>query len=197
MAEALMSNFVGPNVVATANGPVWKKLHNAMAPSFLMSHVRTLTGLMTEETLLFRDRLKKLATSGPFSFEEECAKLIFDIVGQIVFNFPLNAQTQGSPYLDDLKEIQSLVNQSLTMDPLVKFKVWMKKDAVRRRLDASISKKINERLGRMRDEKLMPSKRDFLSILDLMLRETLVKDDLNGFKTAELPKEELDLLVTK
>ncbi|KAK9781832.1 putative Cytochrome P450 [Seiridium cardinale] len=196
MAEELLASIVGPNVVATANGPVWKKLHNAMAPSFLISHVRTLTGLMADETMLFQERLRELATSGVFSLEKEISKLIFDIVGQTVFNFPLHAQTQGSSYLDDLKEIQELVNQSLTMNPLLKLKVWMKKDAVRRRVDASISEKIVERFARMRDENVVPTKKDFMSILDLMLRETLLKDGQGGMKTTAIPKDELDLLVT-
>ncbi|KAH8195130.1 hypothetical protein TruAng_010713 [Truncatella angustata] len=197
MAEALMSNIVGPNVIATANGPIWKKLHTAMAPSFLLSHVRTLTGLMAEETLLFRERLKKLATSGVFSFEHECSKLIFDIIGQIVFSFPTHAQTQGSTYLEGLKETQKLINESLSMNPLVKLNVWWKKGAVTKRLDASVSQKIKERLARMRDENIVPSKKDFLSILDLMLRETLMKDGQQDAKAAELPQEELKLLVTQ
>ncbi|KAK6077837.1 sterigmatocystin biosynthesis P450 monooxygenase stcS-like protein 1 [Seiridium cupressi] len=196
MAEELLASIVGPNVVATANGPVWKKLHNAMAPSFFISHVRTLTGLMADETMLFQERLRELATSGVFSLEKEIGKLIFDIIGQIVFNFPLHAQTQGSSYLDDLKEIQELVNQSLTMNPLLKLKVWMKKDVVRRRVDASISEKINERFAHMRDENVVPTKKDFMSILNLMLRETLLKDGQGGMKTTAIPKDELELLVT-
>lgn len=198
MAEALISRFIGPNSVATANGPVWKKLHNAMAPSFLMSHVRTLTGLIADDTMQFRDRLKELGTGGEvFSFENECGKLIFDSIGKLVFNFPLHAQTSGSSYLDDLRDIQKLVNESLSMNPLVKIKVWLKKHSVTRRLDASIREKIKERLENLRDEKVVPTKKDFLSILDLMLRETLLEEGQHGSKAADIPKAELELLVTK
>lgn len=197
MADDLLSKFIGPNSVATSNGPIWKKLHNAMAPSFLMSHVRTLSGLIADETAQFQERLKELATSGVFSFENECGKLIFDIVGMLVFNFPLHAQTKGSSYLDDLREIQKLVNESMSMNPLVKVKVWFRKDALTRRLDASIRAQINERLGYLRDEKVVPTRKDFLSILDLMLRDTLMNDGHNGVRTTELPQGELELLVTK
>jgi cytochrome P450 len=198
MSEELLSAIVGPNVVATANGPVWKKLHHAMAPSFLMSHVRTLTGLMADETMLFRDRLKSLAQGGAvFSFEKECSRLIFDIVGQIVFNFPLHAQTQGSSYLDDLKETVELINESLSMNPLVKLKVKMRKGAITKRLDAAIRTKIEERWATLRNDNIVPTRKNFLSILDLMLREALDKQGQGNVKSAQLPKEELDLLVTK
>ncbi|KAF2993930.1 hypothetical protein E8E14_001663 [Neopestalotiopsis sp. 37M] len=197
MSEELLSAIVGPNVVATANGPVWKKLHHAMAPSFLMSHVRTLTGLMADETMLFRDRLKSLAQGGAvFSFEKECSRLIFDIVGQIVFNFPLHAQTQGSSYLDDLKETVELINESLSMNPLVKLKVKMRKGAITKRLDAAIRTKIEERWATLRNDNIVPTRKNFLSILDLMLREALDKQGQGNVKSAQLPKEELDLLVT-
>ncbi|KAI0128780.1 cytochrome P450 [Xylariales sp. AK1849] len=142
------------------------RLHNAMAPSFQMSHVRTLTGLMAGETL-FHDKLKTPAASG---------------------------ETKGSSYLDDLKEIQELVNESLGINPFVKVKMFLKKFAVSRRIDASITAKIHERLARLRDEKVVPSRKDFLSILDLMLRETLLRD--GTVKGAHLPQGKVDLLVT-
>ncbi|KAK6197812.1 hypothetical protein LQW54_010518 [Pestalotiopsis sp. IQ-011] len=197
MSEEMLGNIVGPNVVATANGPVWKKLHHAMAPSFLQSHVRTLTGLMADETMQFRSRLTSLADSGgAFSFEKECSKLIFDIVAQIVFNFSLHAQTQGSSYLDDLKETIELFTQSLGLNPLVKLKVRWKKGAITKRLDAAIRTQIEDRWATLRQEKMVPTRKNFLSILDLMLRETLSRDGLGDTKSTKLPKEELDLLVT-
>lgn len=198
MSEEMLGNIVGPNVVATANGPVWKKLHHAMAPSFLQSHVRTLTGLMVDETMQFRSRLTSLADGGAaFSFEKECSKLIFDIVAQIVFNFSLHAQTQGSSYLDDLKETIELFTQSLGLNPLVKLKVRWKKGAITKRLDAAIRAQIEDRWATLKQEKVVPTRKNFLSILDLMLRETLSKDGQGDMKSTKLPKEELDLLVTK
>jgi cytochrome P450 len=195
----LLEAIVGKDVVATVNGPVWKKLHNAMAPSFQMSHVRTLTGLMTGEIMTFRDTLKKLASSGEvFSMEKEASKVIFDIIAQVIFNFPLHAQTKGSRDLDDLKEVTELVTQAMSMNPLVKLKVFFKKFAVNRRVDASITAKIHERFAVLRDEKIVPSRKDFLSILDLMLRETLLNDATGqSAKAAVLPPKELALLIPK
>lgn len=199
ISQELMSSIVGDDVVATVNGPIWKKLHNAMAPAFLPSHVKTLTGVVADETLIFRDRLKSLASSGAvFSMEHEVSKLLFDIIGRIVFNFPLHAQTKGSSYLDDLSEIIELLNQQLSMNPFVKLKVALKKRSVRKRIDESVTAKIQERLAALRSENIVPSRKDPLSILDLMLRETVLQDGSHkGAKAMELPPEELELLVTK
>ncbi|KAI1409988.1 cytochrome P450 [Hypoxylon sp. FL1857] len=198
ISQELMSSLIGEDVVATVNGPVWKKLHNAMAPAFLPSHIRTLTGLIADETLIFRERLKSLANSGVvFSMEHEVSKLLFDIIGRIVFNFPLHAQTKGSSYLDDLKETIELFNQQLSMNPFVKLRVALKKRSVRKRVDASVAAKIQDRLAALRSESIVPSRKDPLSILDLMLRETVLQDgSRKGAKAIELPPEELELLVT-
>ncbi|XXG96359.1 hypothetical protein Hte_002641 [Hypoxylon texense] len=198
ISDELMQTMIGKNVVATANGPIWKKLHNAMAPALLPSHVRTLTGVMADETMIFRETLRKLSRSGQvFSFEDEIAKLVFDIVGRLIFNFPLYAQTRGSEYHRDLKEIIRLVNQQLSINPLAKLNVTLKKNAVRKRVDASITAKIRERLAALRSENIVPSRKDPLSILDLMLRETVLQDGSGkGANVRELPEDELELLVT-
>ncbi|KAI1389174.1 cytochrome P450 [Hypoxylon trugodes] len=198
ISQELMSGIIGDNVVSTVNGPVWKKLHNSMAPALLPSHVRTLTGVMADETLIFRERLKKLASTGEvFSLEDELAKLLFDIVGKVVFNLRLHAQTKGSPYHEDLVEIIKLVNEQLSMNPFIKLKVAFKKRAVRQRVDAAVTEKVLERLAALRSENIVPSRKDPLSIVDLMLRETVLQDgSRKGTKAMELPKEELDLLVT-
>ncbi|KAI1656561.1 cytochrome P450 [Daldinia decipiens] len=177
IAQEVMSSIIGENLVATVNGPMWKKLHNAMAPAFLPSYVRTLTGLMADETMIFREALKRLASGRRvFSMENELSKLVFDIVGRIIIE---------------------LINQQLSMNPFVKLQVALKKWSVRKRVDASVAAKIQERLTALRSENIVPSRKDPLSILDLMLRETVLQDGTRkGLKAVELPEGELELLVT-
>ncbi|KAI8964798.1 cytochrome P450 [Daldinia sp. FL1419] len=198
MGQEMVSDLIGENVIATVNGPVWKKLHNAMAPAFLPSHVKTLTGLMADETMIFRDTLRKFASScQPFSMEHVLSKLTFDIVGRVVFNFSPNAQTQGSPQQDDLIQISRLIGQQLSMNPFVKLQVALRKWSVRKRMNASVAAKIQERLAALRSENIVPSRKDPLSVLDLMLRETVLQNGTRqGSKALELPEGELELLVT-
>ncbi|KAF3928180.1 hypothetical protein AA313_de0205753 [Arthrobotrys entomopaga] len=123
--DDFLAPVVGRNSIATSNGAVWKRTHAAMSPAFSWSHIRNLSGLILDETLLFRSTLDKLsATNEVFSFEIVTAKLVFDVIGRMVFNFPLHAQTLGSAYLEDVREMMHLAEAGLSWSPLVKLRAW-------------------------------------------------------------------------
>ncbi|PNP47738.1 hypothetical protein THARTR1_10499 [Trichoderma harzianum] len=185
MAEAFLSPIIGPNVIATVNGPVWKRLHNAMAPAFSWSHIRTLTAVMVDECSLYRAALEKYAKSGEvFSVEELSARLIFDVIGRVVFNFRLHAQTADSPYLNDLKELVDLAHNQTDLvasyNPIARVAKWWKKRKVLGRLHPLILGKIQDRLNLLLNEGIMPSRKDPSSILDLMLREHILQSEASG-----------------
>jgi cytochrome P450 len=196
-ADDFLAPMIGHNVIAAVNGPIWKKLHNSMAPAFSWSHIKNLTGVMVEETMHFRNALDGLAKTGEvFSMEETSMKLIFDVITRIVFSFSLNAQTEGSSYLDDLREMIHLAENQLSFNPFVHLMTFFKKRKVLGRLHPSILTKIRERFALLRSENVVPSRKDPASILDLMLRE-----DLGAGKSGDgndgLSPEYLDLLLTK
>jgi cytochrome P450 len=198
MAEAFISPIVGRNVIATSNGAVWKKTHNAMAPAFSWSHIRNLMSVVVDECMLFRDTLDKLAQTGEvFSMEDTSAKLVFDVIARIVFNFPLHAQTKGSSYLTDLRDMIHLADAQLSWNPFVKIRAFFRRKTIFDRLQISIVGKIYERLNLLRSEKIVPSRKDPFSILDLMLREQVQEGVVNGKGSEEIPPEYLELLVTK
>jgi len=200
MSDDFMSTIIGRNTIATANGKIWKMLHSSMAPAFASSHIKNLVTVITEETLIFRSTLNDLAKTGEvFSMEETSAKLIFDVIARIVFHFPLHAQTQGSQYLSDLREMVHLVESQLSFNPLVKIKAFFKRQATMKRLHDSILKQILERYRLLNDEKIVPQKKDPYSILDLMLRDHVQQQgpDVNGAKTGKLAADYLELLITK
>jgi cytochrome P450 len=200
MADDFLAPILGHNVIATANGKTWKMLHNAMAPAFAPSHVKNLVMVFTEEALIFRNTLDKLSKTGEvFSMEDTAAKLIFDIIARIVFHFPLNAQTQGSQYLSDLREMVHLVEAQLSFNPIVKINAFFKRKAILKRLHDSILSQIMERFRLLNDERIVPQKKDPYSILDLMLREHVQQQgqDMKGTEASQLSSEYLELLITK
>jgi cytochrome P450 len=200
MADDFLAPIVGRNSIAGANGVIWKKTHNAMAPAFSWSHIRNLTSVMADEAMHFRHALDRHARTGDvFSMEEAAAALVFDVIARIVFNFPLHAQTKGSLYLDDLQAMIRLAEAQFSWNPLVRIAAFFERRTILRRLDASIVSKIEERLGLLRRESIVPSRKDPFSILDLMLRERLQEDgpDMKGRSGEDLTPEYLELLVTK
>lgn len=195
-----MAAIVGRNSIATSNGKTWKMLHNAMAPALAQSHIKNLITVITEEVLVFRERLDKLVSTGEvFPMEKLGAELIFDVIARIVFHFPLHAQTQGSQYLDDLREMVHLVDAQFSFNPFVKIKALLKRGAILRRLHASILNQIMDRQRLLMDKGIVPQKKDPYSILDLMLREHVQEQgsDLKGKKATQLTSEYLELLITK
>lgn len=199
MAEEFMSPVVGKNVIATSNGIIWKKTHNAMAPAFSWSHIRSLVGVIVDECELFRVNLDKHAHAGEtFSMEETAAKLIFDVIARIVFNFSLNAQTSGSADLTDLRDMIKLAEAQLSWNPLVKAKAFFQRKVVSKRLQVSIVNKIRERLSLLRSQDIVPSRKDPYSILDLMLREYVQESDKSeASPPTDLPPEYFEVLITK
>jgi cytochrome P450 len=200
MADDFLAPIVGRNTIATSNGPVWKRTHNVMAPAFSWSHIRTLTGMIADETMLFRSTLDRLAQSGEaFSLEDTAGRLVFDIIARIVFNFSLHAQTTGSSYLNDLREMLKLAEAQLSWSPFVKVKAFFRRSIILRRLHASITIQIKDRLRLLRSGGVVPSRKDPYSILDLMLREQLRADppQLKETTADGLAPEYLNFLLPK
>ncbi|KAI9162738.1 Cytochrome P450 monooxygenase ptmG [Paramyrothecium foliicola] len=201
MGEKLMAPLVGKDNIATANGPAWKWAHKAIAPAFSWSHIRGLTGVMVEEALTLRTAWERFAESGQvFSFERIAGNAIFDIIGRVTINEQLHAQTQGSQYLDDLRALIHLSNDSISMNPFHSLRSFFLRIPLWRRLNASLLKSIKERLRLLREQQIVPSRKDPFSIMDLMLRETIIQDEETKGKNLvsldAIPKEELRLTMT-
>lgn len=204
MSSEFLAPMIGDNIVAAVNGPVWKRLHSALSPAFSWSHIRTLTGLMVDQSVIFRGTLDKLAaTNEVFSMEEVSMKLIFDVIALLVFNFPLHAQTKGSSYLDDLRQMIALAEGELDLavrfNPVTRVKRFFQRRKILSRLHPPIEAKIEERFNLLLRQETLPSRKDPTSILDLMLREMVLSEKEKGQKTgsAHVPPADMKLLRDK
>jgi cytochrome P450 len=198
-ADDFLAPIIGRNSIATANGPVWKELHNTLAPAFAWSAIRGLTSVAVEECEVFREALdQKAATGEIFSLEELGSRLTFDVIARAMFNVKLHAQTTGSAYLDDLKEMVTLANTAVDItaqiNPVSRVKTWWKRQTVMRRLHSSIRAQIQNRFNLLIDEGVVPRKKDPDSILDLTLRERVAK---SLGKEGKLSDDDMQMLVTK
>lgn len=204
MADDFMKPIVGEGIIATVNGPLWKTLHKAMAPAFSWAHIRSLTDLIVDECTVFRTNLDKRVASGEsFSMEDLSAKLIFDVIAKVVLNLPLNAQTVESQELHDLHELVDLVEGqadiTVQLNPVKQLHRWWRRRQLFARLHPFLIGKINERFELLVKEKVMPSRKNPSSILDLMLRDHLqAKSELGKASgTPKLSNKDIALLLTK
>ncbi|KAF4551552.1 Cytochrome P450-like protein 61 [Elsinoe fawcettii] len=195
MSEDFMRPVVGPDSIATTNGTLWRKTHNAMAPALSLHNVRNMSSVIADETEIFRSTLDRLAESGEtFSFDETTTKLVFDVITRLVFNFSLNAQTTGSQTLTDLRGMIYFAGQQLSWNPLVLISCWWKRRPVLRRINEAVTQKLQERKDLMIKEKIAVDRRNPYSILDLMLREYLPQSSESGEK--DLSKGDSEVLLT-
>jgi hypothetical protein len=118
--------------------------------------------------------------------EEELSGLLFDIIGKIVFGFPLNAQESGSPILTDLQYLlESFPLTFRTRNYYRKFTVGLKQKAAGARITKYIGDRAKERFAILKDEKDPTMSRKANSILDRILLDKVEA-------SATSAKEELD-----
>ena len=195
--ETFLTPLVGRKNIAAVNGPTWKLLHSMLTPAFAPSHVKNLVGMMADETMLFCETLSRHAENDEvFSMRETAAKLIFDIIGKAVFSFPLHAQTTGSACLKDLQEILKYdVLGRESNNPLTKLRANIKRKAAIKRADYYVGSKIRERYEYLKCENISVTKKNALSILDLILHDHLQLHS-NEKPCSALDPEFMDLAVT-
>ncbi|OAQ73048.1 cytochrome P450 [Pochonia chlamydosporia 170] len=201
LSDDFLAPITGRNTIATANGAIWKDLHRAMVPAFSWSHIRSLTGVVVQECQLFREALDNLSNTGEvFSMEELGSKLTFDVIARVVFNVRLYAQTTGSVWLRDLREMIRLADGatdiSVQFNPVARVRLWWKRRQVLGRLDPSIRAQVRERFALLKSEGVVPRKNDPDSILDLMLREKVASGLGLALHKSELSAEDEAMLVT-
>lgn len=171
--EKFLRPFTGPDSIAASNGERWKTNHRILGSGFTPAQVKHMMSSIADNVLIFHGTLQRLARDGKaFSMEEETAKVVFDVIGTIVFGFSLEAQRNGSPLLDDLRA--SIDPAAAALDAPA-WKPWLGRPS-RRRL-AALQKRIQDRLvGEMRArlkalslEKEAPPSRRARSILDRII----------------------------
>lgn len=197
--ERFLRPIAGGENIAAVNGAKWKYIHGLVSPGFASSHVKGMVGVMANETLTFRKTLSRLAETGEtFSMEETAAKLIFDVIGQIVFHYSLQAQTSGSACLTDIRDMLKYFALERTWNPIDRVKYFFRRRNAVQRVDRFVENQIIERYNTLRQERILPTKRNFLSLLDLMLRQKLEEETEKGAaKSSGLDRDFMAITVTK
>jgi cytochrome P450 len=159
---------VGTTFIEATNGPLWKELHQMLAPGLTPSATRTYHDLIIDEAKSLYDRVQRLAAS------EEATDLIlqlgqypFSIIWQIFFGDKPDAAT-------GLYEASKRLNEISGSTPpiLNPVRAWQRKReqaAIIRRLEAEIDKIIRARFVKVASQKPLPTRANASCLLDRML----------------------------
>ena len=86
--------LVGEKNLVTLEGKEWKMWRGIFNPGFASSHLMSLVGGMVLDTLRFAEILSDHAAKGDvFKLEDAAMRLTVDIIGNVVLDMPLQAQT--------------------------------------------------------------------------------------------------------
>ncbi|GJN81197.1 hypothetical protein PLIIFM63780_004729 [Purpureocillium lilacinum] len=194
--EKFLRPFTGKDSIAASNGDRWKMNHRMVGSGFTPTYIKPMMGMIADHVLVFHDTLRMFAESGePFSMEEESAKVVFDVIGKIVFGFSLEAQRNGSPLLHDLRA--TIDPATATLDDS-SWKPWANRDAkkklaaLKKRVYDTLAKEMNGRLPLLKEEKDMTSPRRAKSIMDRIVLDKLQSEP----NTTKLGDEFIETVVT-
>lgn len=173
---------VGKRNIVTVNGPLWKTLHNMLAPAFSTAHVKNMVGMIAEEVITFRSILHELADSGEvFSLDIISSNLAFDIIGKVTFGHSFEAQAKASLVLQNFHDICRAF--SIERDAWNPVTLWIERQkrlAATKQLDDVLNMMIQDRFEVLQKGNFDVSKKRGLSIVDLVLRECLEEARKSG-----------------
>ncbi|TDZ60852.1 putative sterigmatocystin biosynthesis P450 monooxygenase stcS [Colletotrichum trifolii] len=171
--EEFVRPVVGSGSIIAVNGEAWKFAHRLLGSGFSPSYVKPMLGMVADCVVEFNGRLREFALRGDvISIEEETAKAVFDIIGNVIFGISLDAQGAGSPLLGDLRRLMDYMNFLVgCWNPLKKAVEAVKMRAVRRRCTKVIEEIILDKYKVMKDEKQLPTRRQAKSIMDRIIAD--------------------------
>ncbi|KAL8828580.1 MAG: hypothetical protein Q9170_006540 [Blastenia crenularia] len=86
--------LLGNKNMVTLEGKEWKMWRGIFNPGFSSGHLMSLVAGMVSDTVLFTEILEDYAVKGAiFQLEEAATRLTVDIIGNVVLDVPLRAQT--------------------------------------------------------------------------------------------------------
>ena len=157
----------GRGNIVSANGPVWKHLHQMIAPAFAISRVRGMVAMIAEDVMDFNAILNDLATSGDtFSIEQRAGNLAFTVITKAIFGFTLNSQHTTSAAWRDFTIIrQAWSYERDGLNPYKNFMLRRKRIPATRRLDALLSGLVKDRFEVLKRDQVDVSDKRSLSIM--------------------------------
>ena len=99
-ATNMIGGLLGPKSIFSREGAEWRAQYSWFAPAFSLQNLLTLVPGIVEETLVFREKISKLALTGErFSMNEVAMSLSIDVIARSGLDLRLKSQTKDSALL--------------------------------------------------------------------------------------------------
>ncbi|KAL2131359.1 hypothetical protein VTI74DRAFT_5194 [Chaetomium olivicolor] len=162
------AHTVGKTFIEATNGPLWKELHQMLAPGLTPAATKTYHHLIVDEAKMLYDQIRRLAISEQVAdLNFHLGRYPFSVIWQIFFG----ARPQANSHLyEDAKRLNDISGATRTvLNPLTKWQEKREQAAIIRRLEREIEKIIRSRFSKLQTEKTLPTKANASCLLDRML----------------------------
>ncbi|KAL2171371.1 hypothetical protein VTG60DRAFT_3013 [Thermothelomyces hinnuleus] len=196
MVTQVFGPTVGRTFIEATNGPLWKELHQMLAPGLTPSAIKTYHHLIVDEAKALYDRLRRLADSDDaVNMSLELGRYPFSIIWQVIFGDRPDASSglyEGAKRLNDISGPTRPV-----LNPITIWQEKREKAAIVRRMDKEVERKTRSRFEKLQTQKSLPTRASASCLLDRMLLDQvragvplddrlmrLVRENVKGFVIA-------------
>ncbi|KAI5862561.1 cytochrome P450 [Durotheca rogersii] len=139
MGQVEFKPFTNGEDLVTLEGPEWKAARSLFNPGFSMKNLLSLVPDMIEETLVFRERLRKAAESGEIvKLEEYTTDVTVDVIGRTVLGTRLETQKKPNLLMRTMRSQLALLyfelNFAKLLNPLRPLRHWLYNRTIRREI---------------------------------------------------------------
>ncbi|PNP46257.1 hypothetical protein TGAMA5MH_02292 [Trichoderma gamsii] len=161
-----LKGSVGASFIEGTNGPLWKHLHQTLAPGLTPSVIRGNHGSIIEQAATLRRRFSEIAKSGKVTdIRHELGYYPFQVMVKILLNETLNTQIY-----DDVKSAIDLQGEiNATNNPFAKWRFGREAKRLWKRIETAIEPKIRARFTALQQQDVAPTKSSVTCLLDRMM----------------------------
>ncbi|MCJ1247131.1 hypothetical protein MMC30_004342 [Trapelia coarctata] len=167
-----MTPLTGDKDLLTMEGKEWKTWRGIYNPGFAAAHLMTMVPGIVEDTQVFCDVMTKYAKAGGlFKLEEIFTRLTVDIIGRVILDTRMNAQTSSNDLLDGFRsQVQWLplgneINPFRKYRPLRPLVFWYNL----RRMNNWLSRELDARFSSRQATHFPPTLKRSKPVIDLAL----------------------------
>ncbi|KAL2018588.1 hypothetical protein VTK56DRAFT_558 [Thermocarpiscus australiensis] len=172
----LVNDFFAPTVgrtfIEATNGPLWKELHQMLAPGLTPGATKTYHHLIVDEAKSLYDRLRRLAVSEEVAdVGFQLGQYPFSIIWQVIFGEKPDA---NSGLYEDAKRLNDISGSTRAVyNPITRWQEKRERAAIARRLEKHIDKSIRSRFEKVKTQKPLPTRASANCLMDRMFLDQL------------------------
>ena len=166
----VVTNFfaqsVGTTFIEATNGPLWRELHQMMAPGLTPSATKTYHDAIIDEAKRLHDQVHQYTVSGEIAdMTAELGRYPFAVIWHVLFG----EKASTSELYDITKRLADITQAVPKLNPITNLFEKREKAIIVRRLEAEIDKITRARFTEMKALKVLPTRTTATCLLDRML----------------------------